>query len=267
MRVLLTGASGNFGQSFIRQSNIEVIQLNRDGWDQLSEKLGAGIDMVIHAAGDLRTHVTESPARLMDSNLLATARLLEAARCHQISRFVFLSSCAVYGEDMRTGEESPCFPISLNGMCKLLNEKMIIEFCSAHKIKYEIFRIFNMYGGDDHFSVISYMRRAIEGGMPFVLNNNGIAQRDFIHVADVAKIILQLLQKDIPYTHLNIGTGIATKLSDIIGLVHERFPKMCIRHAQVKEAEYSRANISRLLEFVDVDFIRIENYLRNEFMR
>ena len=266
MKILLTGASGNFGHEFIERADFDVVQLNRDGWDDLEGKLALGIDSVIHAAGDLRTRTADSPVRLFDSNVLATARLLEAVRMHQIPRVMFLSSCAVYGEDMRTNENSRCYPTSINGMGKLLCEKMIAEFCVENKIKYEILRVFNMYGGTDHFSVFSHMKRALENGSPFTLNNRGIAQRDFIHVSDVVRIVLSLLSKNVPYTHLNIGTGTATKLSALVELVRARFPNLAIRHAQVEEAEYSRADITRLRGLVDGDFVRIEDYLSKDFM-
>ena len=266
MKVLLTGASGNFGHEFIERADCDVVQLTRDDWDDLGKKLAPGIDVVIHAAGDLRTRAAVSPVKLFDSNVLATARLLEAVREHQVPRLIFLSSCAVYGEDMRTNEDSKCYPTSINGIGKLLCEKMIAEFCTENKIKHETLRIFNMYGGTDHFSVFSHMKRALETSVPFTLNNRGIAQRDFIHVSDVVRIVMSLLSRDVPYTHLNIGTGTATKLSTLIELVRKRFPNLSIRHAQVEEAEYSRADITRLRGLADGDFVRIEDYLQNDFM-
>src|SRR5439155_1020552 len=113
---LLTGASGNFGHEFTERADFDVVQLNRDDWDDLKAKFALGIDIVIHAAGDLRTRAAASPAKLFDSNVLTTARLLEAVREHQIPRLIFLSSCAVYGEDMRTNEDSKCYPTSINGI-------------------------------------------------------------------------------------------------------------------------------------------------------
>lgn len=266
MKVLLTGSSGNFGHEFLERADFEVVQLSRDDWDGLGDKLAFGVDVVIHAAGDLRTRAAASPVKLFDSNVLSTARLLEGVRECRVPRLIFLSSCAVYGEDMRTNEESKCSPTSINGIGKLLCEKMIAEFCIENKIKYEILRIFNMYGGRDHFSVFSHMKRALENDVPFTLNNKGIAQRDFVHVSDVVRVVLALLSRNVPYTHLNIGTGIATKLSVLIQLVGMRFPNLSIRHAQVEEAEYSRADITRLCGLADGEYVRIEDYLMKDFM-
>jgi nucleoside-diphosphate-sugar epimerase len=267
MKILLTGAKGNFGREFIKQADFGIIQLNRGDWDDLDNRLSQDVDVVIHAASDLHTQASISPVSLINSNLVSTTTLLEAAQKHDIPRFIFLSSCAVYGEDMRTHEENKCDPVSINGICKLLNEKLIAEFCSQHGIKFEILRIFNMYGEQDNFSIISRLKRALETSEIFTLNNLGVAQRDFIHVSDVATIVLKLLEKNIPYTHLNIGTGIATKISTLIELTSKQLPDLYIRHAQMKEAEYSRADISRLREFVDMKFVNVEEYVENNFMR
>lgn len=269
MNILLTGAKGNFGRGFLARAatHHQIDQLNRDGWNDLEKKLAGGIDIIVHAASDLHSYAATAPTQLVDSNVLATTRLLEAAQKFRVPRFIFLSSCAVYGEDMRTSEEEKCGPISINGIGKLLNEKIIAEYCTAHGIKFEILRIFNMYGGIDHFSILSHMRRALENGTPFTLNNQGIAQRDFIHVSDVAKIAVQLLDIDHPYTHLNIGTGVATKISTLVELVTKRFPRLPIKHNQVIEAEYSRADITRLRKLIEIDFVRIEDYLTNDFMK
>jgi nucleoside-diphosphate-sugar epimerase len=170
----------------------------------------------------------------------------------------------VYGESLNTDEDVSCYPISINGLSKLLNEKIISEFCIKNSIKYNILRVFNMYGGCDKFSIISHIGHSLINGVPFTLNNFGVAQRDFIHVADVAKIVVKLLNKDIQYTHLNIGTGNTTKIATLVKLVIEKYPDLTINNSNLAEVEYSRANINRLLNLVEIDFIRIIDNINDE---
>jgi UDP-glucose 4-epimerase len=268
MNILLTGAEGNFGSEFQRQAKknntTHVIPMGRNDWAQLHEKL-ASTDVVVHAASDLRTSASIAPTRLLESNVMSTATLLEAARQQRVKRLVFMSSCAVYGEDMRTSEDSLCCPITINGISKHLNEKLVAEFCTANGIEYQILRVFNSYGSDDRFSIFSKLKRALQTGAPFTLNNDGRMQRDFIHVADVASIVLNLASTRIAHTHLNIGTGVATKISTLVESVAERFPQLAIQRGLTQEAEYSRADITRLREFWTGDFIRVEDYIRNDF--
>jgi UDP-glucose 4-epimerase len=268
MNILLTGAEGNFGTEFRQQTNdkngVCVISVGRGDWTSIDEKM-AMVDVIVHAASDLRTSASMAPARLLDSNIMSTATLLEAAQKRQVKRFVFLSSCAVYGEDMRTGENSLCCPITINGISKHLNEKLVAEFCTANDIEFQILRVFNSYGGDDRFSIFSKLKRALQNGTPFTLNNDGRMQRDFIHVTDVASVVLKLLGASVQHTHLNIGTGVATKISTLVDMVQAQFPQLLIQRGSTQEAEYSRAETARLLEFWHGDFIRIEDYVRKQF--
>lgn len=268
MNILLTGAEGNFGSEFQHQAgkkgNVCVIPIGRDDWSHIHEKLVSS-DVVVHAASDLRTSASVAPSRLLESNVMSTATLLEASRQQRVKRLVFLSSCAVYGEDMRTSEDSSCCPITINGISKHLNEKLVAEFCSANNIEYQILRVFNSYGGNDRFSIFSKLKHALQACTPFTLNNDGRMQRDFIHVADVASIVLKLSDTNITHTHLNIGTGVATKISTLVDMVAKQFPQLVVRHGLTQEAEYSRADTTRLREFWTGDFIRVEDYIREEF--
>ena len=268
MNILLTGSEGNFGSEFRSQAmakkHANVISVDRDGWSEIDKKL-ASAEIVVHAASDLRTSASLAPCRLLDSNVMSTATLREASRRHRVKRLVFLSSCAVYGEDMRTGEDSLCCPITINGISKHLNEKLVAEFCTANGIEYQILRVFNTYGGNDKFSIFSKLRQALQNSTPFTLNNEGRMLRDFIHVKDVASIVLNLSTTTVGYSHVNIGTGIATKISKLVDMVAQRFPQLIVQRGVTQEAEYSRADTTRLREFWAEDFIRIEDYIQDQF--
>jgi UDP-glucose 4-epimerase len=268
MNIVLTGAGGNFGSEFRLQASARhhahVIPVGRNDWPHIHDKL-ANADVVVHAASDLRTAASVDPARLLESNVMSTATLLAASRQQRVKRLVFLSSCAVYGEDMRTSEDSLCCPITINGISKHLNEKLVAEFCTANGIEYQILRVFNSYGGNDKFSIFSKLKRALHQATPFTLNNDGRMLRDFIHVADVASVVLDLSTSKIKHTHLNIGTGVATKISKLVDMVTAQFPELVINRGVTQEAEYSRADTTRLREFWTKDFIRIEDYIAQQF--
>jgi UDP-glucose 4-epimerase len=268
MNILLTGAEGNFGSEFCKQvmdkNAGQVTLVGRGDWDDIDQKM-ASAEVVVHAASDLRTSANSEPYRLLDSNVMSTATLLESARRQRVKRLVFMSSCAVYGEDMRTGEESLCCPITINGISKHLNEKLIAEFCQANGIEYQILRVFNTYGGQDRFSIFSKLKNALVNGTAFTLNNEGRMQRDFIHVSDVADIVLSLSTVSIKYTHMNIGTGVATKISKLVEMVASKFPGLVIQPGITLEAEYSRADTTRLREYWRGNFIRVEDYILEDF--
>jgi nucleoside-diphosphate-sugar epimerase len=268
MNILLTGAEGNFGSEFRRQALDNnagsVMVVGRGDWGDIDEKM-ASAEVVVHAASDLRTSANLEPYRLLDSNVMSTATLLESARRQRVKRLVFMSSCAVYGEDMRTGEDSLCCPITINGISKHLNEKLVAEFCESNGIEYQILRVFNTYGGKDRFSIFSKLKNALTHGTVFTLNNEGRMQRDFIHVRDVAAIVLNLATVGIKYTHMNIGTGVATKISKLVEMVALRFPGLAIKQGLTQEAEYSRADTTRLRQYWTGNFVRVEDYIHENF--
>jgi len=264
MKILLTGADGNFAQQLKRIADFETVPLNRDGWHSLEQKLES-VDVVVHAASDLRRVASEEPVRVMDANVMTTMGLLEAMRNRHVPRLMFLSSCAVYGNSVQTCETSACNPLSINGIGKHLNEEVIRVFCKRHGIKFEIYRVFNMYGGNDRFSVINHLQQAASSHEAFILRNQGLAQRDFIHVSDVAKIIVQLIKRDVPFTHVNIGTGVATRISDLLAIAMEQYPNMKVLMESVEEAEYSRADITRLNSMLDVSFVNVKDFVSNGF--
>lgn len=264
MQILLTGASGNLGQEFIKTSQYNIVTINRENWGAIDSLLPT-TDIIIHAASDLHSTVSNSPTALLNSNVLSTARLLESAKKYPVQKFIFISSCAVYGNSICTRETSICQPQSINGITKLLNERIVEEFCLKNHIPFQILRIFNTYGGNDNFSIISHLKKSLILKKPFTLNNLGIAQRDFIHVTDIAKIIEQLIEQEIQYSLLNIGTGNTTKINTIVDTIKHHRPELKLQHQSIQEAEYSRANIDRLKSLIDYNFLNIKDYLRNEF--
>lgn len=261
MRILLTGCNGNLGSHLIKESTDHIVGLGRDEWRNVEDYFDDEIDTVIHTAYDLKSNINSNPEKYLQSNVLTTAKLLELAKKYNVRRFIFISSCAVYGNAINTQEDQLCAPISINGVVKLLNEKVIQEFCCNNRIKCEVYRLFNMYGGNDNFSIINHVKSALKNNQILKLNNNGTAQRDFIHVYDIAKIILRLMKLEHKYECVNIGTGVGTKIIDIVNSVKSTHADLKIENNVTDEVEVSIANIDRLHSLLNYNTINIDDYL------
>lgn len=260
MNIILIGANGNLGREIISRNSIhKILPIHRNNWSDLDDLSFGKRNVVVNAASDLTSLIHEKPYAIMDSNLASTTRLLEISK--GCALFIYISSCAVYGDALTTTESTRCRPLSINGITKLLNERIVEEFCSKNAIPYLNLRVFNMYGGRDRFSIISKLQQSIKTGIPFQLNNFGIAQRDFVHVTDVADIVLKLSRLDLPSGYLNVGTGCATKVSAIVTMVKELYPKLKIVDKAANEVEYSRADISKLKGLLDYKFMSIDQQL------
>lgn len=263
MRILLTGYHGNLGSFINSELSGEVVGVGRNEWDNIENYFKNDIDTIVHAAYDLKSVVSSNPEKYLQSNVLTTAKLLELAKKYKVRRFVFISSCAVYGNAINTHEDKTCAPISINGIVKLLNEKIIQEFCRKNGVKCEIYRLFNMYGGNDNFSIINHIKKTIKSNNILKLNNNGLAQRDFIHVSDVAKIIIILMKLEHKYECVNVGTGIGTKIIDIVKSVQKNHTDLKIESNKTDEVDVSIANVERLHELIKYKTISISEYISN----
>ena len=130
-----------------------------------------------------------------------------------INKIIYTSTAAVYGDNKYAAETDDLKPSSLHASLKIANENLIEKFCVNNKIDYTITRIFNMYGGNDEFSIISKIFLTIKTDKKITIINNGNSIRDFIHVQDVADIYRKLLDtKNVQV--LNIGTGIGKSIAD-----------------------------------------------------
>jgi UDP-glucose 4-epimerase len=251
---LLTGASGNLGQAIQRTGAFDVTCVTRDSWHEIRRDTCARYDLVIHAAGALRISPGCNPTTYIDSNVRALAELLEWIGPLCKPRVFFISSGAVYGDSVSTSESSPTCPVSINGIAKLLSEKLLHAYCEEHGMDFLSFRMFNIFGGNDQFSVIYHLQQALLSGRAFTLNNQGRAHRDFVHVDDAAFVLSRLASIDNLPRYMNLGTGVTTRISDVVDTFARYFPALKIERRNCAEAEYSRADISLLQQYVKCSF-------------
>ncbi len=229
MKLMVIGARGNLGSELCRQSAHPVIAVGRREWETMTDIDLLDVDVVIHAAADLYTPVSEHPADVIDSGPMLTARLLELLGTHKTPRLMYVSSCAVYGDGATTEDGAPCCPLTINGQINLLNENLIEAYCNRRNIHWESYRLFNTFGGNDRFSVVNRILAAARQGKAITIHNNGCSLRDFVHVADVASILLEMAERRPPYQRINIGTGHGTSIGDLIAAARDFHPGLAVR--------------------------------------
>ena len=200
----------------------------------------------------------------MDSNLLSTMKALELCKENGLKKFIFISSCSVYGRAEVSKEDMECHPITINGMTKLLNESIAREFCKKHGMELIILRPFNTYGGNDQFSVVGKLLRASKGEGEFTLFNEGLATRDFVHIEDIAKVVCHFVTHSSKWDVINIGTGKAHRIIDVVKSVESKYGEVPIsRKCNENEVSSSLADTSRLKQEMDIEFIDILDYIKN----
>lgn len=200
------------------------------------------------------------------NSILTTSKVLDFIKNNQIvvNKIIYTSSSSVYGNNILCNENDELKPMNLHASLKVANEKLVEKFCIENSIDYTIARIFNMYGGDDNFSIISKIIKAYKNNEELNIINNGNAIRDFIHIEDVVDIYSKILdKKDIKI--LNIGSGNGSSIKNILDFLNNHNIKIKTKNIQREELKISTADISKLKELLKKDtFFGVEDYLKKE---
>ena len=202
----------------------------------------------------------------VSNSILTTSKVLDFLKNNQIkvNKIIYTSSSSVYGNNILCNENDELKPMNLHASLKVANEKLVEKFCIENSIDYTIARIFNMYGGDDNFSIISKIIKAYKNNEELNIVNNGNAIRDFIHIEDVVDIYSKILdKKDIKI--LNIGSGNGSSIKNILDFLNNHNIKIKTKNIQREELKISTADISKLKELFNKDtFFGVEDYLKKE---
>ncbi len=203
----LTSVEDNHHFSFI-QGDI------RDG--EAVEDALPGHDAIVHFAAESHVDRSVSDAGIfVETNVLGTQKLLEAAKTHGISRFVHISTDEVYGsiDAGEWDEEEPLLPNSPYAASKAGSDLMVRAYHRTHGLDTVTTRCSNNYG-THHFpeKVIPLFVTNLLDGLPVPLYGDGGNQRDWLHVDDHCRGIALVLQKGRSGEIYNIGGG--TELSN-----------------------------------------------------
>ncbi len=160
----------------------------------LKSKLSSDIDLVFHlAAISSVTASIEDPILVNRNNVTGIVNVLNIARTLDVSRVVFSSSAAVYGnpEKMPIAEETPVNPLSPYAASKIAGEEYMKAFRETYGLETTILRYFNVYGPRQAYSeysgVISiFVNHAIRGES-ITVEGDGEQTRSFVYVTDVAR--------------------------------------------------------------------------------
>jgi UDP-glucose 4-epimerase len=212
-RVLVTGGTGFIGRRLVRslvEAGTEVTVLDQrpfpdtgvpsvigDICDEsvLTRAVKPGTDAIFHLAAI--TSVVKSiddPAGTYQTNVAATAGLLELARTTGVKAFLLASTNAVIGNvgEAVISERSPMRPISPYGATKAAGEVLLNSYTAFYGMAGCAMRFSNVYGPgmESKDSFIPRLMRAARDGKGVQVRGDGSMLRDVVHVDDVVAGIL-----------------------------------------------------------------------------
>ncbi|MGL5035726.1 MAG: UDP-glucose 4-epimerase GalE, partial [Microcystaceae cyanobacterium] len=210
---------------------------DRGRLDQLFQE--RSIDAVMHFAAFIAVgESVQEPAMYYRNNVVGTLTLLEAMIAANIKKFVFSSTCAVYGmpQEIPMTENHPIAPLSPYAASKRMVEQILADFDQAYGLRSVIFRYFNASGaeptgllGEDHnpethlipLALLTALKKRSHlsiFGQDYD-TADGTAIRDYIHVCDLAQahlLGLNYLLNDGESDIFNLGNGNGFSVKEVI---------------------------------------------------
>jgi UDP-glucose 4-epimerase len=196
-----------------------------------------GMDVVLHlVSSTLPKTSNDDPVNDVQSNLVATLRMLEVMVARNVRKVVFISSGGtVYGNPiyLPIDEMHPTDPQVSYGITKLAIEKYLLLFEKTHGIKASILRVANPFGErqrpeNAQGAVGVFLYRALRQ-QPIEIWGDGSVTRDYIYIDDVAEAFARAVRYSGSKSVFNIGSSVGTQLNELIEIIEEVLGKSVVR--------------------------------------
>jgi nucleoside-diphosphate-sugar epimerase len=283
MRILVTGCYGYIGSLLVRRLLSQRHQvfgldsgLYRD-WEFGDERLLVpcvaddlrdvtradlvGLDAVIHLAALSNDPLGCVGRELtLDINSRATVRLAELSKQAGVSRFLFASSCSIYGSACETpiDEETPARPLTSYAESKALAERNLAALANDN-FSPTYLRNATAYGVSPwlrlDLTLNECVAQAVTTGR-IVVRGGGSAWRPFVHIEDICRAfeaVLAAPRNTVHNREFNVGrTEDNCRLADLAELICQLVPDCRIEHEPASSADRRsyRVDCSRLAQEV-----------------
>ena len=235
LNIIVTGGSGFIGKhlvSSLRSMNHNVINLDRiDGNDVIDydvlDRIEEDIDVIYHLAaqpygrgGELDPHLDLklNTQAILNVNLFAESR--------NVSKVIYTSTMAVYGDNADSKETDDVNPLSNYAVSKLFGEYSLKKFAHNTGMDYTIFRLWNTYGpGQDlkneYKGLVQAMCRQCVNGTDINVTGSLERYRDLVYVDDSINALLLGLEDSTNNETYNLSTGVKITVKQLIDTIIE----------------------------------------------
>ena len=235
LNIIVTGGSGFIGKhlvSRLRSMNHNVINLDSiDGNDVIDydvlNRIEEDIDVIYHLAaqpygrgGELDPHLDLklNTQAILNVNLFAESR--------NVSKVIYTSTMAVYGDNADSKETDDVNPLSNYAVSKLFGEYSLKKFARNAGMDYTIFRVWNTYGpGQDlkneYKGLVQAMCRQCVNSTDVKVTGSLERYRDLVYVDDSINALLLGLEDRTNNETYNLSTGVKITVKQLIDTIIE----------------------------------------------
>lgn len=197
----------------------------------------------------------KNPELTGDVNVGGTLNLLYSCVKERVDKFVFASTCAVYGEpkSLPVSERHELYPTSPYAGSKVMAERFCLGFHERRLLKSVVLRLFNVYGPgqglNEYSGVITRFFGYCGQGLPLTIYGDGSQTRDFVHVYDVADFFLRVLESNEGGGQVfNVGYDkpiTILELAHVCSRINDRPPNIVHAEPRAGDIRHSFADISK----------------------
>jgi len=234
-------------------SNFQLVEADIRDNAAMDKVCSAGIDIVVHLAARAGVRPSiEQPVLYADVNINGTTACLEAAKKHNIKKFIFGSSSSVYGNNEKipfAEDDNVDFPISPYAATKKACELICHTYRHLYGISITSLRFFTVYGPRQRPDLaIHKFARLIEKGRPIPVYGDGTMMRDFTYINDIIDGVIAAMGNCTGYNIYNLGESTPISVNDLVVEIEKALGKKAeLNHLpkQPGDAERTYADITK----------------------
>lgn len=243
---------------YLDHPKLEIIEADYRKLEKLVTAM-QGVDTIVHLGGLVGDPACAwNEALTVEVNLTFTSVIAEVAKASGIKRFVFASTCSVYGaSDEILDEESSLNPVSLYARSKIASER-VLQRMMTPEFAVTILRFGTIYGisGRTRFDLVVNLLSAKAHVDGVITVFGGDQWRPFVHVEDAAKAVALTVNAPVPLVAgqiFNVGSEEQNAtLGDVGRLVNKLVPEATyLDSGQDGDRRNYRVSFFRIREALD----------------
>jgi UDP-glucuronate 4-epimerase len=240
-------------EACLRNNAFQLVEADIRDSEAMEGVVRGGVDVIVHLAA--RAGVRPSIARPLlyaDVNVNGTMVLLEAAKKHKVTKFIFGSSSSVYGNSRKvpfSEEDNVDFPISPYAATKKACELICHTYHHLYDMSITCLRFFTVYGPRQRPDLaIHKFARLIEEGKAIPVFGDGTMMRDFTYIDDIISGTTAAMEKCSGFNIYNLGESRPISVNDLIAEIEKALGKKAVKEYQAVQpgdVERTYADVSK----------------------